>query len=109
MAINVVNGMLGHYSAGFTLDTYAHVITAAPEKQQTQWQMTSPLLVNPDCSFPRMGHNMGQSQHLQNSPQILQTFHPVNHPEYTEKPPFSEENGGNLVAGTGFEPAAFGL
>ena len=24
-----VSGMLGHYSAGFTLDTYAHVTTAA--------------------------------------------------------------------------------
>lgn len=23
------SGMLGHYSAGFTLDTYAHVTTAA--------------------------------------------------------------------------------
>ena len=24
-----VSGMLGHYSAGFTLDTYAHVTTTA--------------------------------------------------------------------------------
>ena len=27
--IKMVSGMLGHYSAGFTLDTYAHVTTAA--------------------------------------------------------------------------------
>ena len=27
--INTVSGMLGHYSAGFTLDTYAHVTTQA--------------------------------------------------------------------------------
>ena len=27
--IKTVSGMLGHYSAGFTLDTYAHVTTAA--------------------------------------------------------------------------------
>ena len=25
MDIKTVSGMLGHYSAGFTLDTYAHV------------------------------------------------------------------------------------
>ena len=27
-----VNGMLGHFSAGFTLDTYAHVITTAQKE-----------------------------------------------------------------------------
>ena len=27
--IKTVSGMLGHYSAGFTLDTYAHVTTIA--------------------------------------------------------------------------------
>ena len=27
--METVSGMLGHYSAGFTLDTYAHVTTAA--------------------------------------------------------------------------------
>ena len=27
--IKTVSGMLGHFSAGFTLDTYAHVTTAA--------------------------------------------------------------------------------
>ncbi len=27
--IKTVSGMLGHYSAGFTLDIYAHVTTAA--------------------------------------------------------------------------------
>ena len=29
MDIKTVSGMLGHYSAGFTLDTYAHVTTQA--------------------------------------------------------------------------------
>ena len=28
-ASKTVSGMLGHYSAGFTLDTYAHVTTQA--------------------------------------------------------------------------------
>ena len=27
--VKTVSGMMGHYSAGFTLDTYAHVTTAA--------------------------------------------------------------------------------
>lgn len=30
--IKTVSGMLGHYSASFTLDTYAHVTTAAQKK-----------------------------------------------------------------------------
>ena len=30
--IKTVSGMLGHFSAGFTLDTYAHVITAAQKE-----------------------------------------------------------------------------
>ena len=30
--IKTVSGMLGHYSAGFTLDTYAHVTTAAQKQ-----------------------------------------------------------------------------
>ena len=27
--VKTVSGMLGHFSAGFTLDTYAHVTTAS--------------------------------------------------------------------------------
>lgn len=30
--IKAVSGMLGPFSAGFTLDTYAHIITAAPKE-----------------------------------------------------------------------------
>ena len=29
VGIKTVSGMLGHFSAGFTLDTYAHVTTSA--------------------------------------------------------------------------------
>ena len=29
LSAKTVSGMLGHYSAGFTLDTYTHVTTAA--------------------------------------------------------------------------------
>ena len=30
--IKTVSGMLGHYSAGFTLDTYAHVTTSMQKR-----------------------------------------------------------------------------
>ncbi len=30
--IKTVSGMLGHFSAGFTLDTYAHVTTSAQKE-----------------------------------------------------------------------------
>ena len=30
--VKTVSGMLGHYSAGFTLDTYAHVTTAVQKE-----------------------------------------------------------------------------
>ena len=33
--IKTVSGMLGHFSAGFTLDTYAHVTTSA-QKEATE-------------------------------------------------------------------------
>ena len=34
--IKTVSGMLGHYSAGFTLDTYAHVTTVAQKNAAAQ-------------------------------------------------------------------------
>jgi hypothetical protein len=38
--IKTVSGMLGHFSAGFTLDTYAHVTTSAQkEAAQTLGQV----------------------------------------------------------------------
>ena len=40
--IKTVSGMLGHFSAGFTLDTYAHVTTAAQrEAANTMGSMLS--------------------------------------------------------------------
>lgn len=37
--IKTVSGMLGHFSAGFTLDTYAHVTTAT-QKEAAQAMRT---------------------------------------------------------------------
>lgn len=40
--VKTVSGMLGHYSAGFTLDTYAHVTTQAQrEAAQTMSNILS--------------------------------------------------------------------
>ena len=40
--IKTVSGMLGHFSAGFTLDTYAHVTTTAQkEAAQTMGNILS--------------------------------------------------------------------
>ena len=44
--------MLGHYSAGFTLDTYAHVTTAA---QKEAAKTMGNLLGSSIRSFPRDG------------------------------------------------------
>ena len=41
VGIKTVSGILGHYSAGFTLDTYAHVTTAA--QRQAAHTMSSIL------------------------------------------------------------------
>ena len=43
--IKTVSGMLGHFSAGFTLDTYAHVTTSAQkEAAQTINQLIKLLI-----------------------------------------------------------------
>lgn len=40
--IKTVSGMLGHFSAGFTLDTYAHVTTSAKREAAKRWVASSP-------------------------------------------------------------------
>ena len=36
--VKTVSGMLDHFSAWFTLDTYAHVTTAAQKRQRRPWE-----------------------------------------------------------------------
>lgn len=49
--INTVSGMLGHYSAGFTLDTYAHVTTQAQRQAaDTMGQVLTGTLWKPEKS-----------------------------------------------------------
>ena len=58
VAIKTVSGMLGHYSAGFTLDTYAHVTTQA--QRQAANTMANILSIASTCSFPILGLKMGR-------------------------------------------------
>ncbi len=41
--VKTVAVCLGHYSAGFTLDTYAHVTTDAQLKRPRPWAISSPV------------------------------------------------------------------
>ena len=62
--IKTVSGMLGHFSAGFTLDTYAHVTTAAQkEAAQTMGNVLSmqnckDRFATPACPRNHGGSNM---------------------------------------------------
>ena len=54
--VKTVSSMLGHYSAGFTLDTYAHVTTDAQLKAaQTMGNILSRGVLSSKCSrkFPK--------------------------------------------------------
>ena len=56
--IKTVSGMLGHFSAGFTLDTYAHVTSARRHKP---WAMSSPVRYRPFRTFSHLGPVLGQT------------------------------------------------
>ena len=90
--IKTVSGMLGHFSAGFTLDTYAHVTTAAQkeaarttEKVLTRQSESEKIIPNSrkalarkSCAkahlLPCLGHGLGQLQILQNRIISLRIF-----------------------------------
>ncbi len=63
--IKTVSGMLGHYSAGFTLDTYTHVTTAAKKEAAILWVVSSPALSGSFRTFSRMGHGLGLGEKRQ--------------------------------------------
>ena len=54
--IKTVSGMLGHYSAGFTLDTYAHVTTAA---QKEAARAMGKVLANALWKYPKTKRGPG--------------------------------------------------
>ena len=59
--VKTVSSMLGHYSAGFTLDTYAHVTTDAQLKARKQWAISS--LVSSDAfRCPPLGSAFGSGK-----------------------------------------------
>ena len=86
--IKTVSSMLGHYSAGFTLDTYAHVTTDAQLKAaQTMGNIRS-----------RWGQRLGQKKW-----QVRYWT------QKCGKSPDFARNQDFLVAETGLEPATSGL
>lgn len=54
--------MLGHYSAGFTLDTYAHVTTIAQRQAADVMGNVLSALSELFRTFPHLGQNMGQER-----------------------------------------------
>ena len=60
--VKTVSGMLGHYSADFTLDTYAHVTTQLNAKRRMPWGVFFP----PKFSAPGSlkAHCVVESAHL---------------------------------------------
>ena len=57
--IKTVSGMLGHYSAGFTLDTYAHVTTAA---QKAAARAMGKVLANALWKYPKTKRGPGAAE-----------------------------------------------
>ena len=51
--VKTVSGMLGHFSAGFTLDTYAHVTTAARKRRQNYGKGPNSRTVNDKKSLQK--------------------------------------------------------
>ena len=57
--VKTVSGMLGHYSAGFSLDTYAHVTTAAQRNAANAMGNIYPVLF---ARISRMGQKHGHEK-----------------------------------------------
>ena len=96
--IKTVSGMLGHFSAGFTLDTYAHVTTSA--KREAAKTMGNILWCGIVLSAirSRWGQRLGQKK--------WQVRYWI---QKCGKSPDFARNQDFLVAETGLEPATSGL
>ena len=71
--VKTVSSMLGHYSAGFTLDTYAHVTTDAQLKAaQTMGSILSRAVRYP---LP-LGSAFGSEKSSRRKQQLMQTKRP---------------------------------
>ena len=60
--VKTVSSMLGHYSAGFTLDTYAHVTTDASSKRRKRWGISYPCGIDLSATRSRWGQRLGQKK-----------------------------------------------
>jgi Phage integrase family len=76
---------MGHYSAGFTLDTYGHLMEALP-KRQVEWI--------DELVFPE-GWDVALKMHLDGAPEEASGCNPMQSAEATE--PLENKNESNLV------------
>ena len=61
--VKTVSSMLGHYSAGFTLDTYAHVTTdAQTQSGANNGQYPLPCRLMLSATRSRWGQRLGQEK-----------------------------------------------
>ena len=60
--VKTVSSMLGHYSAGFTLDTYAHVTTDAQLKAAQTMEHPLPCGIDLSAIRSRWGQRLGQKK-----------------------------------------------
>ena len=97
--VKTVSSMLGHYSAGFTLDTYAHVTTDAQTQSRPdhgEHPISCRLMLS--AARSRWGQRLGQKK-----------WQVSYWAERYEKSPDFARNQDFLVAETGLEPATSGL
>jgi hypothetical protein len=97
---------LGHFSAGFTLDTHGHLMDSVP-KRQVEWI--------DELVFPE-GFAAALKLHLDGAPQGASACSPLQPveglkpaPNETSRHTVQSGAAGRMVAGAGFEPATFGL
>ena len=57
--IKTVSGMLGHFSAGFTLDTYAHVTTAAQKEAARTMEKVLTAAIRKRKNNPKQQESLG--------------------------------------------------
>ncbi len=60
--VKTVSGMLGHFVAGFTLDTYAHVTTVAQRDAAQKLDGLLGFRIDPDSGQTKMGQIWVNSQ-----------------------------------------------
>ncbi len=66
--VKTLSAMLGHYSAGFTLDTYAHVTTSMQKQAANAVGVSPPALSSPNHSKFPYGSRLGSDRYRKIKP-----------------------------------------